>query len=249
MSSRTPNDILRHRISRNTVISKHKEKQVTSARLKDVFINSKQREELMTACSKGDLPKVTHLLEEKKSGLNPDLIRDSKMRTPLLVACAAGQAAVVRQLIRWGADINNPTGDIVGNKPLDLAVISNSVETVLALLEAGAKITNHANIHSAGLRLPARIRAGTRTPLDLANSRLDLLIKQSEQTQSIKSETMEQVLQIIKLLKHFLPNDTIDELDELTNKISKIDIATDNNKGQDNIFMMKSLKDVLSRIY
>lgn len=57
MSSRTPNDILRHRISRSAVISKHKEKQVTSARLKDVFINSKQREELMTACSKGDLPK------------------------------------------------------------------------------------------------------------------------------------------------------------------------------------------------
>ncbi|KAI8991215.1 hypothetical protein BDF20DRAFT_809696, partial [Mycotypha africana] len=99
-----------------------------STRLKDVFINSKEREELMSACAKGDLPKV---------GLNPDLIRDSKLRTPLLVACAAGQAAIVRQLIRYGADVNNPIGDIVGNKPLDLAVISNDVDTVLGLLEAG----------------------------------------------------------------------------------------------------------------
>jgi hypothetical protein len=29
-------------------------------------------------------------------------------------------------------------GDIVGNKPLDLGVISNDVDTVLALLEAGS---------------------------------------------------------------------------------------------------------------
>lgn len=137
------------------------------------------------------------MLEEKKAGLNPDMIRDSKLRTPLLVACAAGQAAIVKQLIRWGADVNNPLGDIVGNKPLDLAVISNSVETVLALLEAGAKITTTTKMQDNGLPLPTRIRAGSRTPLDLANSRLDLLIKQSKQAYSIKSETMDQVLQVV----------------------------------------------------
>jgi ankyrin repeat protein len=144
-------------------------------------------------------------LEEKKTGLNPDLIRDSKLRTPLLVACAAGQAAVVRQLVRWGADVNNAMGDIVGNKPLDLAVISNSVDTVLTLLEAGAKITNHYDNNSTsynlrpddGLPLQVRLRAATRTPLDLANSRLDMLIKQSESTNgAIKPETIDQVLQV-----------------------------------------------------
>lgn len=69
--------------------------------------------------------------------LVPDLIRDSKMRTPLLVACAAGNADVVKVLMEYGADPNCLTGDIVGNKPLDLAVISNSVDTVIALLDAG----------------------------------------------------------------------------------------------------------------
>jgi ankyrin repeat protein len=59
------------------------------------------------------------------------------MRTPLLVACAAGQTGVVKVLIEFGADPNCPHGDIVGNLPLDLAVISNNVETVIALLDAG----------------------------------------------------------------------------------------------------------------
>ncbi|KAI8092382.1 ankyrin repeat-containing domain protein [Gilbertella persicaria] len=240
MSSKTPNDILKritpHTISKNET----NHKKTTSTRLKDVFINSKEREELMTACSKGDLPKVTYLLEQKKAGLNPDLIRDSKLRTPLLVACAAGQAAVVRQLVRWGADVNNPTGDIIGNKPLDLAVISNDVDTVLALLEAGAKIRNHAG----STDMQTRLRAATRTPLDLANSRLDLLIHQSKSTGSVNQATMDQVLKIIELLKHFLPNDTV-QLDELTSQLSSIDI--DKKQDQD-VFIMQSLKDVISKI-
>lgn len=64
------------------------------------------------------------------------------MRTPLLVACAAGRTEVVKVLIEFGADPNCPTGDIVGNKPLDLAVISNNVETVIALLDAGMHSTS-----------------------------------------------------------------------------------------------------------
>ena len=80
---------------------------------------------------------MSHLLAHTKPNVNPDMVRDSKLRTPLLVACAAGKADVVRVLIRWGADVNNPVGDVIGNKPLDLAVISNNFDTVLALLEAG----------------------------------------------------------------------------------------------------------------
>ncbi|KAI9310847.1 hypothetical protein BX666DRAFT_1868985 [Dichotomocladium elegans] len=106
-------------------------------KLKNIFINSREREELMSACSRGDVDKVNHILTYTNPNLNPDMVRDSKLRTPLLVACAAGKADVVRLLIRWGADVNNPMGDILGNKPLDLAVVSSSVDTVLAVLEAG----------------------------------------------------------------------------------------------------------------
>ncbi|KAI9469782.1 MAG: hypothetical protein EXX96DRAFT_451490, partial [Benjaminiella poitrasii] len=140
MSSKTPNDILLRKRTSNNRINKNTDpshSNKTSTRLKDVFLYSQQHEDLMTACSAGDLQKVTEILEQKKTGLNPDMIRDSKLRTPLLVACAAGQAAIVRELIKWGSDVNNAMGDIVGNKPLDLAVISNNVDTVLALLEAG----------------------------------------------------------------------------------------------------------------
>jgi ankyrin repeat protein len=216
MSSRTPNDILLRRVTRSSTSSNTISKKdsitnmKTSTRLKDIFINNKQREELPRGksnivytlqCTIINFPRVvTYLLEEKKAGLNPDLIRDHKLRTPLLVACAAGQAAVVRQLIRWGSDVNNAMGDIVGNKPLDLAVISNNVDTVLALLEAGAKISPSNNINvqaDDGLPLPVRLRAATRTPLHLANSRLDMLIKQSEQSTLIKSDTIDQVLQVL----------------------------------------------------
>lgn len=55
MSSRTPNDILHRRVTRSSIQKPVDNK--TSTRLKDVFINSKQREELMNACAKGDLPK------------------------------------------------------------------------------------------------------------------------------------------------------------------------------------------------
>jgi ankyrin repeat protein len=114
-----------------------------------------------------------------------------------LIACAGGHAAVVRQLVRFGANVNNPMGDIVGNKPLDLAVISNDVDTVLAVLEAGAKVSNHNNhIADDGLPLDVRRRAATRTPLDLANSRLELLIKQSKLNGTIKSNTTDQVKQV-----------------------------------------------------
>ncbi|KAL9552850.1 hypothetical protein MBANPS3_003575 [Mucor bainieri] len=268
MSSRTPNDILMKKdthSSRGRISKKSTQPTRTSTRLRDVFINSAQREELMTACSKGDVARVSHLLQEKKAGINPDLIRDSKLRTPLLIACAGGHAAVVRQLVRFGANVNNPMGDIVGNKPLDLAVISNDVDTVLAVLEAGATVTSHDSSQQNGMAgddglpsLALRRRAATRTPLDLANSRLELLIQQSESKGTIKSNTMDQVKQIIQLLTHFLPPTSVDELNELTDKLSSINIAAaentsdssqhDQQKNNESMFVMKSLRDVISKI-
>lgn len=107
--------------------------------------------------------------------MNPDKVRDSKLRTPLLVACASGEAAVVKVLLRYGADANNPVGDIVGNKPLDLAVVSNSVESVLALLEAGAQVVPPATPADDGVPVPIQQRLRKRSPLDLAKSRLAMM--------------------------------------------------------------------------
>lgn len=162
--SRTPSDIMRlHKTAFNRINGNDRSRtRVSTTKLKHMFVNNREREELMSACSIGDVDKgmccwpayhlnngiaesprlmdyiiVNHILTYTKPNVNPDLVRDSKLRTPLLVACAGGKADVVRLLIRWGADVNNPMGDIIGNKPLDLAVISSNVDTVLAVLEAG----------------------------------------------------------------------------------------------------------------
>ncbi|KAI8371957.1 hypothetical protein EDC96DRAFT_74495 [Choanephora cucurbitarum] len=132
-------------------------------------------------------------------------------------------------------------GDIVGNKPLDLAVISNDVDTVLVLLEAGAHIHRHTTDNQSGLQ--TRLRAATRTPLDLANSRLDLLISQSNST---NRKSMDQVLKIIELLKHFVAPNEMDEITELTSKLACSE--TQKNEKDEDVFIMKSLKDVISRI-
>lgn len=207
------------------------------------------------------------------------MVRDSKLRTPLLVACAGGRAEVVRILIRWGADVNNPMGDIVGNKPLDLAVISNSVPTVLALLQAGAKVTLPKPAPMPpddGVPLPVQQRLSSRSPLSLAYSRLDLLIRQRGEKgptdEQAQQTMMNQVLEIIDLLKHFfnkenLPaesssssadyTDTIQELDDLSSKLSNMGIngdtattASKTSAAQENTVddVMKGLQQVISKL-
>lgn len=67
MSSRTPNDILLRtdsRFSKSKISKKNTQPTRTSTRLRDVFINSAQREELMTACSKGDVSKGINAMEK-----------------------------------------------------------------------------------------------------------------------------------------------------------------------------------------
>ncbi|KAI9490376.1 ankyrin repeat-containing domain protein [Zychaea mexicana] len=208
--ARRPGDVIR-KSTANRITSYHDRKstskQVTT-KLKNLFVNNREREELMTACSKGDVDRVSHLLAHTKPNVNPDMVRDSKLRTPLLVACAAGKADVVRVLIRWGADVNNPVGDVIGNKPLDLAVISNSFDTVLALLEAGAHVTQppvappatSMSERDSRLPAPAHRRVGARSPLSLAQSRLDLLIAQRQNTDGVnvtkqREVCMDQIVQ------------------------------------------------------
>ncbi|KAI9260582.1 ankyrin repeat-containing domain protein [Phascolomyces articulosus] len=272
--ARRPGDVIR-KTTLNRISSYHDRKttskQVTT-KLKNLFVNNREREELMTACSKGDVDRVSHLLAHTKPNVNPDMVRDSKLRTPLLVACAAGKADVVRVLIRWGADVNNPVGDVIGNKPLDLAVISNNFDTVLALLEAGAHVTQPPPPTSMksddGLPAPVQQRVGARSPLSLAQSRLDLLITQRQNrdnnNESKQRELcMDQIVQIIKLLRYFSkPKEDGDnsshtnenvtrELDELASKLSSIGLQEGNTTkdNNDDLEIMTSLRDVISKLH
>lgn len=265
--SRTPSDIMRlHKTAFNRINGNDRSRtRVSTTKLKHMFVNNREREELMSACSIGDVDKVNHILTYTKPNVNPDLVRDSKLRTPLLVACAGGKADVVRLLIRWGADVNNPMGDIIGNKPLDLAVISSNVDTVLAVLEAGAKVMRPGLPSSTGSSssdetLPGSLRQRqTRSPLRLAESRLDLLIaKRQEQGASLEDgkqdKNIDQIIQIIKLLKYFSSNDdakdsVANELDELTSKLSSIALNTTTEKPADDLQIMMELRDVITKLH
>lgn len=136
---------------------------------------------------------MVHLLDTYRPHLDPDRIRDSKLRTPLLIASASGNTELVKILIKYGADVNNPVGDIVGNTPLHLAVVSNNVDTVLTLLENGKPL-----ILLSFIFLNRTIGAKTsnekkqlRAPLSLATSRLDLLMNQAD-----SSRSLDQVLKV-----------------------------------------------------
>ncbi|CAO3640921.1 unnamed protein product [Cunninghamella blakesleeana] len=247
MSSRTPNDILLHKTVHSSI---KKKRQDTPTKLKNLFINGKERDELMDACCQGDINKVQQLLKSTKPTLNPNLIRDSKLRSPLLIACAAGRADLVRLLISYGSDVNNPVGDIIGNRPLDLAVISNDVETVLVLLEAGAKvyIPSSSSVNNND-RVPIRERARARSPIDLAQSRLNLLIKQSDELSFNNPAFVSQVLQIIDLLKKFTQSSIPsiqDDLNDLTNRLSAFDIHQQDMIRTNDV--IKDLGDIISKL-
>ncbi|KAG2178820.1 hypothetical protein INT43_001666 [Umbelopsis isabellina] len=251
---------------------------LATTRMRDMFLNTKEREELFTLCAQGDVKKVRSLLELTTPKLVPDLIRDSKMRTPLLVACAAGQTEVVKALIEFGADPNCPHGDIVGNLPLDLAVISNNVDTVIALLDSGAKVSSRPHSDAEGTQDFSARRTIRRTPLHLAQSRLDLLIKHRQSLrmadhsepgmrnmQSTNDGPMlRQVIQIIQILKTYMAkassssstkDSQIDELDGLSQKLSNIAIqpqashsATQDNNDQSELEILEGIRGIIEKL-
>jgi hypothetical protein len=130
------------------------------------------------------------------------------------------------------------------------------------LVFIGAKVSKPAiSLPSANSRpLPVHIRAGSRTPLDLAQSRLDMLIRQSENA-SASTNTMNQVikvnqsdaiqqdvinqhslsLKIIELLKHFIPKDDVHELSSMLESINL-------ENHSEELTVMKNLRDVVSKM-
>ncbi|KAI8070057.1 hypothetical protein BC940DRAFT_20460 [Gongronella butleri] len=231
-SSRTPNDLL-HRVKVGGVRqSIERGGSGALSRLSHALLNNAEMDTLLAACAKGDLATVQHVLSTTRPPINLDLVRDSKMRSPMLIACASGNSDLVRMLIRYGASVTNVPGDIVGNQPLDLAVISNSMDTILTLLDAGklksakndllsTRDTLHPPTHPAPKKkLGAQIRPslpssskderGTgsashrakRTPLDLAQSRLKLMNERGISKDT--SSFVAQMIQIIQLLKHYM---------------------------------------------
>lgn len=103
--------------------------------------------DFLLACEKGDAALVRKSLKE---GANPNTTRNSGA-TALLYAVAGKHAEVVRILLDARAD---PNKDSLGLMPLFLAAENGDVETVKALLAAGADV--HAKLHAVDQDLRAR---------------------------------------------------------------------------------------------
>ncbi|CAG8469628.1 13248_t:CDS:2 [Ambispora leptoticha] len=120
-----------HRTLNPRINNKHQD--VARAKIKSAIERELREEKLRDAACRGDCDKIMNLLALKPV---PDINQaDDKGRTPLHFACAGGHIDAVKLLIAHGANVN-ADADVVGNRPLHLAVISNKLECVVALLEA-----------------------------------------------------------------------------------------------------------------
>ncbi|CAO3620285.1 unnamed protein product [Cunninghamella echinulata] len=126
-------------IERNK-ISKSRPKQHTSP-LRNLLNLSPTEALLLEACA-------LNAIFLSDTTLNPDTIRDIYLRTPLHIACSRKDdskeaAAIVRLLIKQGADVNNGVGDIDGLKPMHIAVLNGNYHCIIVLLEeAKLKLDN-----------------------------------------------------------------------------------------------------------
>ncbi|CAG8586078.1 4737_t:CDS:2 [Paraglomus occultum] len=223
--------LLLHRTLNPRISKEHQN--VIKVRLRVALEVEFREKRLREAAARGDMEAMTSLITT-----NPplDLNKpDDKGRTPLHFACASGHEGVVKLLIERGANVNAEP-DVAGNRPLHLAVIASKLDCVVLLLEAGAKINTDDTF--------------TKTPLALARSRLNILMKNmltspgsnneiatmdieeiADQDSLAQREAFRQVLHITKILRHYLsyeitsPKET-QAADEASQTMEALDVIT-----------------------
>lgn len=89
---------------------------------------------LFYACAESDLQGVTFLL---RNGADPHVFKGD-CRSPLIKAIQVNNAAIVKLLLEFKADVSKGTND--GIVPLHFAVACSSIEVIQTLLDAGAQV-------------------------------------------------------------------------------------------------------------
>lgn len=94
--------------------------------------------ELIKAAKKGDVEKLKHLLEEKKTLLDA---RDTDGSTALHCATWKGHLEAVEFLLKSGADVHaQNNNDHWGTTPLHAAAHANQTAILQLLIDAGADV-------------------------------------------------------------------------------------------------------------
>ncbi|MCS6950204.1 MAG: ankyrin repeat domain-containing protein [bacterium] len=127
--------------------------------------NSLGNTTLMEAALSGDACWIRLLLS---LGADPNATNDHYRETPLTAASHLGHPDAVRELIRGGANVNQPTQD--GFTPLMCAAISTVAQCVYHLLEAGAD-ADFVHPHGGFSALTLGVGAGLETDALVAIAR------------------------------------------------------------------------------
>lgn len=108
-------------------------------------ITRTMQDELVAAAETGEFAKVKQFLAKgaDPNGPSPEALKHGARFTPLGMAVSGGKAAVVRVLLKAGADLNRRMffkNDKVGEAPVFIAIARDRVDCLDVLLKAGAKV-------------------------------------------------------------------------------------------------------------
>lgn len=171
---------------------------------------------LRSAASTNNVELLQFYLEK---GTNPNAA-DHYNRTALHLAAAQGYIDIINLLIQYKADPN--VRDKLGNTPLHLASCSGGSGTkglaiIRILLQAG---TNLESINSLG-----------NNPLDLAKSKLRILLKSSSSRDHSLSIIISDFQNIVDLMIQFqkVKKENVDDLTNLSLRIASLSTTEDVN--------------------
>ncbi|CAG8505940.1 4663_t:CDS:2 [Ambispora gerdemannii] len=210
--------LLFHRTLNPRINNKHQD--VARAKIKSAIERELREEKLRDAACRGDCDKIINLLVLTPI---PDINRaDDKGRTPLHFACAGGHIDAVKLLISRGANVN-ADADVVGNRPLHLAVISNKLECVVTLLEAVIEIEE---------------REVFRQVLQITKILRHYISLQSDSADQEKSDHEENIMMTEANDKQDAynnpkasPYSTVETLDSLTEQLSQLAMTSEENNS------------------